>query len=252
MFNWFDLMRQAQTSAGFDTLARQFHLSGDQSQKAMAAILPAFAIGLQHAADPNDPNRFFNSMMQGAYQSFWQAAGQSFSTQAQREGKKLLDQLFGSDEVSRRVAHQAADYAGLSVHTMEQVLPLFAGILAGGMHQWMTTQGRAFQAAPPASAAPAGNASAADPWTELWAGWMKASSPERMSPEKKPAPTPMEEMMANFLQAATPAKPPRPQDSQASPSWEKMMETGREMQKQYLTSLQSIFEDAWKAPEKKP
>jgi hypothetical protein len=251
MFNWFDLMRQAQTSEGFDTLARQFHLSGEQSQRAMAAILPAFAMGLQHAAAPNDPNRFFNSMMQGAYQSFWQAAGQSFSTQAQREGKKLLDQLFGSNEVSRRVAHQAADYAGLSVHTMEQVLPLLAGILAGGMHQWMTAQGRAFQAAMPASEAPAGKPSAADPWTELWAGWMNAASPERKLSEKKPAPTPFEEMMASFMQAATPPKPPPPQDPPAAASWEGMVETGREMQKQYLTSLQSIFEDAWKAAEKK-
>ena len=38
MFNWFDLVRQAQTSAGLDALAQQFHLAGDQTQKAMAAF----------------------------------------------------------------------------------------------------------------------------------------------------------------------------------------------------------------------
>ena len=42
MFNWFDLMRQAQTSSGFDALTRQFQLSNDQSQRAMAALMPAF------------------------------------------------------------------------------------------------------------------------------------------------------------------------------------------------------------------
>ena len=49
MFNWFDLMRQAQASAALDALARQFNLSGDQTQRTMAAFMPAFAMGLQHA-----------------------------------------------------------------------------------------------------------------------------------------------------------------------------------------------------------
>ena len=46
MFNWFDLMRQAQTQAGFETLARQFQLSGEQQQRTMAALMPAFVMGL--------------------------------------------------------------------------------------------------------------------------------------------------------------------------------------------------------------
>ena len=43
MFNWFDLMRHAQTSAALASLAQQFNLSGDQTQKTMAAFMPAFA-----------------------------------------------------------------------------------------------------------------------------------------------------------------------------------------------------------------
>ena len=145
MFNWFDLMRQAQTSAALASLAQQFNLSGDQTQRTMAAFMPAFAMGLQQATVSNDPARLFQTMMSGAYQNFWQAAGHSFSSQAQQEGRRLLDQLFGSDEVSRRVAHQAADYAGISTETMQQLLPVLAGILAGGMSHWMTAQAHALQ-----------------------------------------------------------------------------------------------------------
>jgi hypothetical protein len=246
MFNWFDLMRQAQTSSGFDALTRQFQLSNDQSQRAMAAFMPAFAMGLQHATASNDPSRFFQSMMSGAYQNLWQAAGLSFSAQAQQEGRRLLDQLFGSDEVSRRVAHQAADYAGISVNTMQQLLPLLAGILAGGMAQSMSTQAQAAQA----FATPGDNSKApqpaANPWAELWAGWMKTAAPE-----KKPAANPFEEMMTGFLQMSQPEKP-APQPLPSSPSWEGMMEQGREMQSQYLASLQSIFDEAWKTDPKKP
>src|SRR3954464_12602715 len=143
MFNWFDLMRQAQTNAALASLAQQFNLSGDQTQKTMAAFMPAFAMGLQQATASSDPARLFQSMMSGAYQNFWQAAGHSFSSQAQQEGRRLLDQLFGSDEVSRRVAHQAANYAGISTETMQQVLPLLAGIMAGGMSHWMAAHAQA-------------------------------------------------------------------------------------------------------------
>lgn len=242
MFNWFDLMRQAQTGAGFDTLARQYQLSGDQIQKAMAALLPAFAMGLQHAAPPGDPGRLMQSMMSNAYRSFWQGAGQAFSFQAQQEGRRLLDQLFGSDEVTRRVAHQAADYVGVSVETMQQILPLMTGILAGGMYQWMTQQGRAFHTASARQTdAPRQDAdAAADPWGQLWAIWANAAAPE-----KKPATQhPFEELMASFLQAPAPQQPQTPPSS----PWTDMMETGRDMQQQYLASLQSIFDEASKKP----
>jgi hypothetical protein len=247
MFNWFDLVRQAQTKAGLDALTQQFHLSGDQTQKALAAFLPAFAMGLQHAAMTNDPGRFFQSMMGGGYQNFWQSAARSFSPQAQQQGRALLDQIFGSDQVSRRVAHQAADYAGVSADTMQQMLPLMAGILAGGMSQWMTAQAQAVQGfAAPAGHADAGqstaNQAAANPWAELWAGWMKAAQPETKAPSH-----PFEDMMAAFLPPPAP-EPPKPP---SSPSWDEMMEQGRKMQSQYLTSLQSIFEEAWKAEPKK-
>jgi hypothetical protein len=247
MFNWFDLMRQAQTSAALDAMARQFGLSGDQTQKTIAAFMPAFVMGLQHATGANDPARLFQSMMSGGYQNFWQAAGNPFTPQAQHEGRKLLDQIFGSDEVSRRVAHQAAGYAGISADTMQQMLPLLAGLLAGGMSQWMTAHAQAMQGfgAPPESAR---EQAPSNPWADLWAGWMKPPAPE-----KKQSANPFEEMMAGFLQMSPFPKPPeQPAPAPTGPGWEGMMEKGREMQTQYLASLQSIFEDAWKGDQKKP
>lgn len=245
MFNWFDLMRQAQASAGLEVLMRQYQLSADQAQKALAATVPAFALGLQHAMATGDPARFFQAMMSGNYQDFWRAAGSSFTARAQQEGHRLLDQIFSSDEVSRRVAHQAADYAGLSLETMQQILPLLAGILAGGISQWMNAQMRAVQASPPAESEKVGQ-TAANPWVDLWAQWMQAASPER-----KPAAAPFETMMADFLRTAQPQKP-----TERAPSpfadWQDMVTKGSEAQVQYLAALQNIFDNAWKdAPKKR-
>jgi hypothetical protein len=69
------------------------------------------------------------------------------------------------------------------------------------------------------------------------------------APEKKPA-NPFEDLMASFLQAPPAAKPAQPEPPPSAP-FNEMMEKGREMQMQYLTSLQSIFTDAWKGSSNK-
>lgn len=243
MFNWFDLMRQAQTQTGFEALARQFQLTGDQQQRAMAALMPAFIMGLQHAMTANDPNRFLQSLMSGGYQNFWQMAGRAFTPQAEQEGRRLLDQLFGSDEASRRVAHQAADFAGIGVETMQQILPLYAGLVAGGLSHWMMAQSQAAQTFTSQGSGEKPKQDASNPWMELWGGWMKAPEPER-----KPAANPFQDMMTSFMQMPRPEKPQEPAPSS---SWNEMTEKGHEMQMQYLKSLQAILNEAWGTGSKK-
>lgn len=245
MFNWFDLMRQAQTQAAFETLARQYQLSGDQQQRALAAFLPAFAMGLQHAMTRGDASRFLQSLMGTGYQTFWQAATHSLTPQVQQEGRRLLDQLFGSDEACRRVAHQAADFAGIGVEIMQQILPIYAGLLAGGLAQWMGAQSKVVQGFAPPNAGEGSGPGAANPWADLWAGWLKAGEAQ-----KKAAGNPFEELMAGMFPTPEAEKPHEPQPAPSAP-WDEMVEQGREMQMQYLTSLQRILEDAWGTDPKK-
>ena len=124
MFNWFDLMRQAQGGAGFDNLAQQFGLQPQQAQLAAAALMPALAMGLQHSAmNPAATMQFLNLMSGGHYPAFFDSASRAFSAQAQAEGKAVLDKLFGSDDVTRRVADQAARFSGVGTEVMNQILP---------------------------------------------------------------------------------------------------------------------------------
>ena len=52
LFNFFDLMR-TDGGLGMDAAARQFGLSQADAQRAFAALMPAFALGMQrNAADP--------------------------------------------------------------------------------------------------------------------------------------------------------------------------------------------------------
>ena len=282
MVNWFDLMRQAQGGAGLENFAHQFGLSPQQTNAAIAALMPAFAMGLQRAAtDPGAIAQLFRVMSGGHYPNFWESANQAFTPQARQEGKEIIDQLFGSDEVSRRVAHQAADFSGVGVDVLQQMLPLLAGIVAGGLTKLAASQGAMLSAL--ASAPPGAGSSGqtgAGAWADLWGQWMNpAARPPEAKPEPEPEPAPapepkpeapanpFEEMMASFLRASVPPKkapeaapkpepkveppPPRPEPPPAPDAqnpfqaWGEMMEKGHEMQRQHLESLQSIFEGVW-------
>lgn len=227
MLNWFDLMRQAQSNAGLDVLTRQFNLSDDQAQKAMLAFLPAFAMGMQHLMLTAPSNPLLQGMAGAWAANPWQAA---MSSQAQQNGKRLIDSLFGSDEASRRIAHRAADFTGLNVDLMQQMLPLMAGILAGTLHQMMTGQGRTADMFQAPAKAPEKADTQADPWTALWAGWAQAFPPKEGGDQ-------------------TPGGRRQPRSGQESTSlpWQDMMQKGQEMQMQYLTSLQSILDEGWKS-----
>jgi hypothetical protein len=142
MFNLFDIMRNAQGGAGIDAMARQFGLAPDQAQKAVEALLPAFALALQRSAmNPAALSQLFASLGGGHYARFFENPAQAFSPQARSEGDDLLARIFGSPEVSRQVAQQAAAMAGVGTEVMRQMMPVMATTLMGGMSQKAATQG---------------------------------------------------------------------------------------------------------------
>jgi hypothetical protein len=271
MINWFDLMRQAQGGAGLDNLARQFGLSQQQTNAAIAALMPAFAMGLQRAAaNPSNMAQLFQVMSAGHFPAFWESAAQAFTPQARTEGSRLLDQLFGSDEISRRVAQQAAAFSGVGVDVLQQMLPLIAGIMAGGLTKMATGSGALFAqfGAAPQQAAAAGPQTGAGAWADLWGQWLQMGRPPAQPPQQQAPVNPFEEMMTAFLRAATPQQAPKPEpkpEPKAEPravpkpapkaeepstappfdAWGQMVEKGHELQRQHLASLQAIFEGVW-------
>jgi hypothetical protein len=60
------------------------------------------------------------------------------------EGNSILGHLFGSPELSRRIAKQAADATGLAEATLKKMLPAMAATIMGGLHaQAMGQTGKA-------------------------------------------------------------------------------------------------------------
>jgi hypothetical protein len=226
----------------------------------------------------------FQMMTGGHYPSFFECATQAFSAHGPREGAKLLDQLFGSDEVSRQVAQQAAQVSGVGTEILNQILPLSAAILAGGIAKTVNAQGAML--GPMAGSWQKGMTGQGLPetpaafWTDAWQQWMQAAGrpdekpkqaslkpdPDRDTPAGAGFPNPFAAMMAGFMSASLPEKPaPEPEPEPEAPeppsgmgrtnpadAWSLMMETGRDMQAQHIAALQGIFDSVWGRPAPEP
>ena len=137
----FDIFAQAQNGAAMQALAQQFGLSMQQTQAAVQALLPAFSQGLQrNTADPYGMGAFMTAMASGQHAKYFEDATRAFSPQGIDEGNGILGYLFGSKDLSRAVAAQAAQATGLSQQVLQQMLPAMASMMMGGLFQQTNNQ----------------------------------------------------------------------------------------------------------------
>lgn len=141
MMPLFDMLAQAQNGQGLELLARQFNLSQQQAQLAVEALLPAFSQGLKRStSDPTGLGGFMSALASGQYGRFFDNANQAFSQQGVNQGNDVLGQLFGSKDLSRAVAAQAAQATGIGSQVLQQMLPVIASMLMGGLFKQSTNQ----------------------------------------------------------------------------------------------------------------
>ena len=146
--NLYDMLANAQSGQGMDQLARQFGLSQQQTREAVEALLPAFSQGLKrNASDPYGVGAFINAMASGQHAKYFEDAQKAFSPQGMQEGNGILGHLFGSKDLSRAVAAQAAQATGLGQQTLQQMLPAIASMIMGGLFKQSTGQINPSQAA---------------------------------------------------------------------------------------------------------
>ncbi|WP_296736658.1 DUF937 domain-containing protein [Mesorhizobium sp.] len=137
----FDMFAQAQNGAAMQALAQQFGLSMQQTQAAVQALLPAFSQGLQrNTADPYGMGAFMTAMASGQHAKYFEDTTRAFSPQGIDEGNGILGYLFGSKDLSRAVAAQAAQATGLSQQMLQQMLPAMASMMMGGLAQQTNNQ----------------------------------------------------------------------------------------------------------------
>jgi hypothetical protein len=265
MVSLFDIVRQAQSGSAMSNMSRQFGLSPDQTQRAMEALLPAFTLAFQHSVqNPNTLAQLLDMMASGRYAPFFDMPGQF--GHAQPNGQEILNALFGSPEASRQIATQASMLTGIGSQVLQQMLPALAPVLMGGLSRYTTLEGMseflrnwsdwlrmlsALQPAQPARAAPAAG-TPYGAWGDMM-GAMMGQGRSRPAPPPQQAADPWTGFMQAFLKSippgASPPPPPAPPPSQPNPieALSEMFQTGRDVQAQYLASLQATLGEFWRA-----
>ncbi|MCJ2109762.1 DUF937 domain-containing protein [Methylobacterium sp. E-025] len=224
MFNPLDML-QAQNGAGMQSVAQQFGLTPEQTRRAMEALMPAFALGLQRSAVP-DPT--------GLSQIFGLAGARPAASPAPSPAETMLGQMFGSPALTQAILQQASSASGVGSQVLRQMLPMMAGaVVASIVHMLLNQQAPEAKAAP----APAPSPFAVAPG---WAEMMKAFVPAQAAPEaqKQAARPPVSKP-----QVSKPA--PKPEPDAAGGMFQQMLKTGAEVQEQNVKAMQGLFEAFW-------
>ena len=162
MLPLFDMMLQAQNGMAMDAMAKQYGLAQEQAAKAVAALMPAFASGFKrNTTNPYDFSTLLQAMTSGNYAKYFEDMSSAFTPQGIADGNQVLQQLFGSKEVSRAIAAQAAQLTGIGQDVLKQMMPAMADTLMGGLFKQTTGQ------------FPGANAFAGTPMAAMMQQWLE-------------------------------------------------------------------------------
>ena len=138
--NLSEIMQAAQGGQGVDNLAAQFGLSPEQTQAAIQAVIPAFSKGLQGATqDPSGLGGILSHLASGAHEASYTDPGQASAASSQ--GGNVLGQIFGSSGVTGQISQQASRISGVDPAIIQQMMPVIATMLMGGLTHVMNGQG---------------------------------------------------------------------------------------------------------------
>ena len=134
MLPLFDMMMQAQNGKAMEVMAKQFGVAQEQMAKATAALMPAFSTALKNsAANPYDFGSVLTALSSGSHVQYFEDMQKAFTPQGMADGNGILGQLFGSKEMSRAIAEQAAQMTGIGQDIYKQMLPVMASAIMGGL-----------------------------------------------------------------------------------------------------------------------
>ncbi len=142
MIDLYEALQQVQGGGAANNLARQFGIPQEQAEAAFEALLPAFTTGLQRNAQTADGlGALLNAAASGRHADYFDNPGAAFAASGVADGNNILGHMFGSKDVSRAVADQAAFATGLSSSVLKQMLPAIASMVMGALFKQGATPG---------------------------------------------------------------------------------------------------------------
>jgi hypothetical protein len=129
-----DLLEMSGGGSSVTALAKQLGIGGADTSNLVEALAPALMRGLQKQTErPESMEGLTQALASGRHQRYLNDPDALTGDEALVDGNKILGHLFGSKDVSRNVAAQAAQETGLDSVLIKKALPILAGLAMGAL-----------------------------------------------------------------------------------------------------------------------
>jgi len=132
--NLLDMIMSAQGGSTAQQAGAQHGLNQQQSQSAIAALLPAISSALkQNTGSPQGLAGLLGALQGGQHEQYLENPQMLGQPQTVTDGNAILGHLFGSKDVSRAVAGRASEQTGIGSDILKKMLPLVATMAMGSL-----------------------------------------------------------------------------------------------------------------------
>ncbi len=132
--NLFDMISQSQGGHAIENLASQFGLEPAQAEQAVRQLAPALGAGLRrNTSNGKGLADLLGALANGSHDRYADDPSLIAAKETQAEGNGILGHLFGSKQVSRRVAEHASAKTGIGAAVLKKMLPVIATMIMGGL-----------------------------------------------------------------------------------------------------------------------
>lgn len=129
-----DLLKSAGANSSLGEMAGSLGLEDSQAEDLVGALAPAFMRSLQKQTESSGGlESLQRALATGNHQRYVEEPQLMQSSATRDDGNKILGHLFGSKDVSRNVAAQAAADTGIDASLIKKALPLVAGLAMGAL-----------------------------------------------------------------------------------------------------------------------
>jgi hypothetical protein len=125
-------------------IGRQFGLNEAQTRAAFEQLAPVVAAGIRRNNQSDDGlENLLKALKAGSHGRYVDDPSSLQFDQVADDGNAILGHVFGSKDVSRGVANQAADLSGVGSAVLKKMLPVIAAIVMGQLAKRMGGGGAA-------------------------------------------------------------------------------------------------------------
>jgi hypothetical protein len=140
--NILDSIMNAGNGAALRQIGTQVGLDESQTAAALSALVPALSAGVrQNVQTPDGLSGLVGALSGGNHQRYVDNPEVLSEAGSVADGNGILGHIFGSKDVSRRVAAETGAQTGLGADVMKRMLPLVATLMMGALSRQAATGG---------------------------------------------------------------------------------------------------------------